>query len=120
MRTRVSRRRGNLSINLPSRIHGTKVQYSRSFTFLIMSTRDQQSIANLNIMKRRANIFQRRLFAVALMAATCSAQAQQINGTPGLPGATMTLDGKQIPPADPTFGGVIKDTAVDSKPFWPP
>ena len=35
-------------------------------------------------------------------------------------GATTTIDGKQLPPPDPKFGGVIKDTAVDSKPYWPP
>ena len=44
----------------------------------------------------------------------------QITGTPGSPGATTTIDGKQLPPPDPKFGGVIKDTAPDSKPWWPP
>jgi arylsulfatase len=46
--------------------------------------------------------------------------AQQITGTPGTPGATMTLDGKQLPPEPPKFGGVINETAKDSKPYWPP
>ncbi len=32
----------------------------------------------------------------------------------------MTISGKQLPPPDPKFGGVIKDTAADSKPYWPP
>ena len=32
----------------------------------------------------------------------------------------MTIDGKQLPPPPPKFGGVIKETAKDSKPFWPP
>ena len=54
------------------------------------------------------------------MAATAFAQAQQINGTPGSPDATMTISGKQLPPPDLKFGGVIKDTAPDSKPWWPP
>ena len=36
------------------------------------------------------------------------------------PNATTTIDGKQLPPPDPQFGGVIKDTAKDSKPWWPP
>src|SRR4030095_2099059 len=51
-----------------------------------------------------------------------SLQAEQIQttGTPGSPGATTTIDGKQLPPPDPKFGGVIKDTATDSKPWWPP
>src|SRR6202795_2866613 len=48
------------------------------------------------------------------------AHAQQITGTPGSPSATMTLDGKQLPPEPPKFGGVINETAKDSKPYWPP
>ena len=49
-----------------------------------------------------------------------NALAQQITGTPGSPGATTTIDGKQLPPPDPTFGGVIKDDALQSKPWWAP
>ena len=48
------------------------------------------------------------------------ALAQQITGTPGSPGATMTIDGKQLPPEPPKFGGVIKEDAKNSKPYWPP
>ncbi len=48
------------------------------------------------------------------------AMAQQINGTPGTPSATTTIDGKQLPPEPPKFGGVIKEDAKDSKPYWPP
>jgi arylsulfatase len=51
---------------------------------------------------------------------TDGAAAQQINGVPGSPSATMTLDGKQLPPPTPKFGGVIKESAKDSKPYWPP
>jgi arylsulfatase A-like enzyme len=53
---------------------------------------------------------------------TCSstAYAQQTTGTPGSPGATTTIDGKQLPPPDPNFGGVIKDDALQSKPWWAP
>ena len=47
-------------------------------------------------------------------------QAQQVTGTPGSPGATTTIDGKQLPPSDPKFGGVIKDGALQSKPWWAP
>ena len=36
------------------------------------------------------------------------------------PSATTTIDGKQLPPPPPKFGGVIKETAKDSKPYWPP
>src|SRR6267142_461928 len=51
---------------------------------------------------------------------TAPAAAQQITGTPGTPSATMTLDGKQLPPEPPKFGGEIKEDAKDSKPYWPP
>ena len=39
---------------------------------------------------------------------------------PGSPSATTTIDGKQLPPPDPHFGGVIKEKATESKPWWPP
>ncbi len=38
----------------------------------------------------------------------------------GSPGATTTISGKQLPPPDPKFGGVIKDDALQSKPWWAP
>jgi arylsulfatase len=41
-------------------------------------------------------------------------------GAPGSPGATTTLDGRQLPPPDPKFGGVINEKASDSKAWWPP
>jgi arylsulfatase A-like enzyme len=72
-------------------------------------------------MKTKTLILLGGIFAAALMAASPSVIAQvQTTGTPGSPSATTTIDGKQIPPPDPKFGGVIKDTAVDSKPYWPP
>jgi len=49
-----------------------------------------------------------------------AASPQQITGTPGAPDATTTIDGKQLPPPDPKFGGLINKTAKDSKPYWPP
>jgi arylsulfatase A-like enzyme len=49
-----------------------------------------------------------------------AAHAQQITGVPGSPSATITLDGKQLPPPDPKFGGVIKERASESTPWWPP
>jgi arylsulfatase A-like enzyme len=55
-----------------------------------------------------------------LALAVAPASAQQINGVPGSPNATMTLDGKQLPPPPMPFGGVIKESATDSKPWWPP
>jgi arylsulfatase A-like enzyme len=48
------------------------------------------------------------------------ALAQQITGTPGSPSATTTIEGNQLPPEPPKFGGVIKEDAKDSKPYWPP
>ena len=38
----------------------------------------------------------------------------------GSPMATTTLDGKQMPPPDPKFGGVIKEKASESKAWWAP
>jgi len=32
------------------------------------------------------------------------ALAQQVTGVPGSPGATTTIDGKQLPPPEPNFG----------------
>src|SRR5450755_3226632 len=48
------------------------------------------------------------------------ATAQQITGTPGSPSATTTIDGKQLPSPPPQFGGVINESAKDSKSWWPP
>ena len=47
------------------------------------------------------------------------AAAQQGTGVPGSPSATTTLQGDQLPPPPEKFGGVIKDTAQQSKPYWP-
>src|SRR6478672_11263429 len=54
------------------------------------------------------------------VATTSNAFSQQITGTLGSPGATTAIDGKQLPPPDPKFGGVIKDGALQSKPWWAP
>lgn len=48
------------------------------------------------------------------------AVAQQIYGTLGSPSARATISGEQLPPPDPKFGGVIKDEALRSKPWWAP
>src|SRR6516164_1610251 len=60
------------------------------------------------------------ILCAGLLLTVQSSFAQQTNGTPGAPSATMSIDGKQLPPPDPKFGGVIKDKASDSKPWWPP
>ncbi len=44
----------------------------------------------------------------------------QVYGTLGSPSATATISGKQLPPPDPKFGGVIKEDALESKAWWPP
>src|SRR6266513_6125420 len=61
------------------------------------------------------------MLTAATTAASPSARAQsQTTGTPGSPGATTTSSGKQLPPPDPKFGGVIKNDALQSKPWWAP
>nr|WP_245414380.1 arylsulfatase [Mycoplana dimorpha] len=46
--------------------------------------------------------------------------AQQVTGTLGAPGATTTITGKQLPSPDLPFGGVIKEKASESTPWWAP
>src|SRR5271156_5874833 len=46
--------------------------------------------------------------------------AQQVTGVLGSPSATTTIPGNQLPPPPPEFGGVIKESAKDSKPWWAP
>ena len=61
------------------------------------------------------------LSGAGLLALTCvSAVAQQVTGVPGSPEATTTIDNKQLPPPAPNFGGVIKEKASESTPWWPP
>ncbi len=60
---------------------------------------------------------------MCLLAATLSSAAfaaDTVNGVLGAPSTTVTLDGKQLPPPPIKFGGVIKEAATDSKPWWPP
>ena len=59
------------------------------------------------------------LLIISMVASIASA-ADQINGTLGSPSATVTLDGKQLPPPPMKFGGVIKEAATASTPWWPP
>jgi arylsulfatase len=46
--------------------------------------------------------------------------AQKITGVPGSPSATTTISNKQLPAPDPKFSGVIKNDALQSKPWWAP
>src|SRR5262245_39041388 len=44
----------------------------------------------------------------------------QVTGTIGSPAATTTISGAQLPAPDPAFGGVIKNSAMESQPWWAP
>ena len=58
--------------------------------------------------------------AVALSVSAFAAERVETTGTPGAPDATTTISGKQLPAPEPKFGGVIKDEALQSKPWWAP
>jgi arylsulfatase len=51
---------------------------------------------------------------------TTGASAQVVNGKPGTPSATTTIDGRQIPPPPGLFGGAINLDALQSTPYWQP
>ena len=59
-------------------------------------------------------------FATAALSGVNGATAQVVTGELGAPSATTTISGKQLPAPDPKFGGVIKDDALQSKPWWAP
>jgi arylsulfatase len=59
------------------------------------------------------------LFAVGAVA-VAPTLAQTVTGVLGQPGATTTIKGNRIPASPPGFGGVIRENATDSKPWWPP
>jgi len=59
--------------------------------------------------------------ATLIGAGVPSARAEiQTTGVIGAPNATTTISGGQLPPPDPKFGGVIKQKAADSQPWWAP
>jgi arylsulfatase A-like enzyme len=60
------------------------------------------------------------LFILSSLLVAGASRAQQINGVPGSPDATVTLEGKQLPPPPMEFVGLVNQTAADSKPYWPP
>jgi arylsulfatase len=61
------------------------------------------------------------VWASSLASTTAIAQQTSQTAAPiGAPGATTTIPGNQLPPPDPKFGGVIKDKASESTPWWPP
>jgi arylsulfatase len=58
--------------------------------------------------------------AIGTLLAADPMLAQQITGTPGSPNATISIEGDQLPTLPPKFGGVIKERATESSPWWPP
>jgi arylsulfatase A-like enzyme len=58
--------------------------------------------------------------AFAIVMTVSAIHAQEITGTPGSPSATEVIEGNQLPAPPLPFGGVIKDVAKDSTPYWPP
>ena len=69
----------------------------------------------------------RRTTLLTFIAIACWGTAQlqtqpagQTTSALGSPSATTTISGKQLPPPDPKFGGVIKEKASESKAWWPP
>src|SRR5215510_12263897 len=58
--------------------------------------------------------------SVAFAIHASSGIAQQVTGELGSPSATTTINGTQLPPPDPKFGGVIKEKAAESKAWWAP
>jgi hypothetical protein len=67
----------------------------------------------------RGLIFELALACLLVLLAIVPVNAQQVTGTLGSPGATTTISGKQLPPPEPKFGGVIKERATESTPWWP-
>jgi len=70
--------------------------------------------------RNRRNVSLGAALTVAWLLTASAVQAQQITGVPGSPSATMIISGKNLPPEPMKFGGVIKESATDSKPWWPP
>ena len=67
-----------------------------------------------------SSMWLRGLKAQQTSGAQSSPPQVQVTGTPGAPDATTTISGEQLPPPPPKFGGVIRESYQDSKPWWPP
>jgi arylsulfatase A-like enzyme len=59
---------------------------------------------------------------VSAVVSYAAAQQPAANARPpvGSPAARAPIDGKQLPAPNPKFGGVIKEGALQSKPWWAP
>jgi hypothetical protein len=75
------------------------------------------ALKNLDL---RRGLLKMTTAGLILLVTAISVHAQQTTGIPGSPSATTTLSGEQLPPPDPKFGGVIKENAAESKPWWAP
>ncbi len=70
-------------------------------------------------MKSESQLRQVFLAFALLIAAIPAARAQQINGVPGSPDATTTIDGRYLPPPPQPFRGRVELNAAQSAPAWP-
>ena len=71
-------------------------------------------------MKLTRHILLSGMFVAAVLAAAPSAKLSKSPARPVHPTPPSRLTGKQLPPPPLPFGGVIKESAKDSKPYWPP
>src|SRR5215470_19637430 len=70
--------------------------------------------------RNHSYVRQAAILCAAFLFTVAPSFAQEVTGEAGSPNATTTIDGKQLPPPPAKFGGVIKEDAKDSKPWWPP
>src|SRR5262245_29269537 len=70
--------------------------------------------------RNHSYVRQAAILSAAFLFTVAPSFAQQVTGTLGVPGATTTISGKQLPPPDPKFGGVIQESAQKSKAWWAP
>src|SRR5581483_10724946 len=86
------------------------------------SSKTPQSHAS-DLKGRKMYSTKRSVTVCALLGLACASanplKAQQIEGRPGSPGATTTIDGKYLPNPPAKFGGEIDLNAAQSKPYWP-
>ena len=71
-------------------------------------------------MSRVGSLSSRAVVLALGLATSAGVWAQQVTGTPGSPSATTTINGRQLPAPPPTWGGVIKNDALQSTPWWAP
>ena len=66
------------------------------------------------------NLLKKIFAALFVLVLPCSfVMAQEVQGTPGSPKATESLDTRCLPPPPPQFHGMIRFNAYQSEPYWP-